>query len=415
MPTPKRRPLLKHGLDLVGGIENEDERAPLELNLLLTLGPVQVALEGYGAAAVEATFAKAREICAYEALVGHRFPVLRGLAAFHHLRADFATAHGLGKELAALGEAADPPHDGHLVEGHLICGLVDFFRGRLTEAKQALQRSIAHYEREQHAEHADIHGIDPGTLGLGFDALTSWMLGETDRALARASSALKLAAAVDHPFSLCQAHSIVALLHQFCGDLQQTRNHSDRASEIATMFGFPYLIAAERARRGWLCVQSGNPDEGIDDIREGIALYRDTGAVGGLTIIMSTLVEAYLLTGDLDQGLKTVQEALSLARGNDEGVYEAELLRLQSELLRSLGNVADAEKHLTASLTIACRQQAQMFELRTTISLARLRYGQGRKEEARRLLLPILARDNDRTSSRFMTAVKDMLGSDMHG
>ena len=407
--------LLKRGLDLVGSMEDAEERAQLELKLLLALGPVQVALEGYGAAAVEATFAKARELCTLEVLAGDRFPVLRGLAAFHHLRADFATAHALGTELIALGRAADPPDDGHLVEGHLICGMVDFFCGRLTDADQALRRSIAHYDRERHAAHADIHGIDPGTLGLGFEALTSWMLGDGARARAKAETGLALAEVVDHPLTLCQGHAMAALLHQFRGDLQQTRHHSEQASEIAATFGFSFLIASERARCGWLCAQSGNPDEGIDDIRAGIALYRDTGAVGGLTIIMSTLVEAYLLTGDLDRGLETVDEALSLARYNYEGVYEAELLRLHGELLRSLGgtgNTAAAEEHLSSSLTVARRQQAQIFELRTTISLARLWQEQGREEEARRLLLPILAQVKDSTPSLMMTAMKDVLGSE---
>ncbi len=142
-----------------------------------------------------------------------------------------------------------------------------------------------------------------------------------------------------------------------------------------------------------------------------------TGAVGGLTIIMSTLAEAYLLDGDLDRGLETVDEALSLAHGNDEGVYETELLRLQSELLRRLGgtaNAAKAEGQLNASLTVARRQGALLLELRTAVSLARLWCEQDRREEARRLLLPILAQVDDRARPRFMTDVNEFLGSDLH-
>jgi len=408
--------LLRRGLDLVGGIDNEEERALLEMNLLLALGPVQVAQEGYGASTVEATFARAYKLFASEALDDHRFPVLRGLAAFHHLRADFATAHQLGAELIALGESADPVDDDHLVEGHLICGFVDFFRGRLIGSDSALERSMAHYDQNRHAAHAQLHGIDPGTLALSFRALTSWMLGDPHHALVHATSALKLAEAVDHPFSLCQSHAVIALLHQFRGDFQLTRHHSDQASEIAIRLGFPYLVASERARRGWLCVQSGNPSEGIDDIREGIALYRDTGAVGGLTIIMSTLVEAYLLAGDLDCGLEAADEALSLARGNDEGVYEAELLRLQSELLRRSDNEADpaqTEQRLKAALALARRQRARPLEVRTSLHLASLWLQQDRRQETMEILAPIKEEISQYAPSGAMGNLMTMLGQSM--
>jgi len=398
-------------------LDSAEERAPLELDLLLALGPVRVVLEGYGAASVEATFARARELCTLEALAGYRFPVLRGLAAFHHLRADFETAHSLGTGLIAHGKAADPADDGYLVEGHLICGMVDFFRGRFVDADQALNRSIAHYDRERHAAHAHVHGIDPGTLGLGFEAFTSWMLGDSNWALARAEQALDLAAGIDHSFSLCQCHSMNALLHQFREDLQQTRYQSDLTAELAERFGFPYLVACEKARRGWLAVKSGEMGDGISDIREGMSLYRDTGAVGGLTVIMATLVEAYLLAGDTDRGLETADDALSLVRNNDEGVYEAELLRLRGELLRCLGDpdkLADAEECINSALATARRQQARPFEVRSAVSLARLWFEHDRRQEAGHLLLPISDQLGDYMPNHNLSTLYQELDLDPH-
>jgi len=192
---------------------------------------------------------------------------------------------------------------------------------------------------------------------------------------------------------------------------------SDLTAELAERFGFPYLVACEKARRGWLAVKSGEMGDGISDIREGMSLYRDTGAVGGLTVIMATLVEAYLLAGDTDRGLETADDALSLVRNNDEGVYEAELLRLRGELLRCLGDpdkLADAEECINSALATARRQQARPFEVRSAVSLARLWFEHDRRQEAGHLLLPISDQLGDYMPNHNLSTLYQELDLDPH-
>lgn len=365
--------LLRRGLSLVRRFDGNEKYAQLELDLLLTLGPVQVSRAGYGAAAVEETFSRARAICASESLADHRFPVLRGLAAFHLVRAEYQTAYELGAELTAGSTATD---HGQLVEGCFMSGVARFFCGFFTESDDLLKRSFAHYHPQRHADHARVHGLEPGVLALSFEAITSWMLGEPDRASARDTSALRLAREVGHPFSLCQAHAMSALLHQLRGDLKKTSAQSDLASSLGKEHGFPYIVASERARRGWLRVGAGELSSGVEDIRAGVSLYTDTGAVGGLTLLLSTLAEAYLIAGDLDRGLETLAEALALAEDNGEGLYEAELFRLHGEFLMRAGGPRDlqlAEERLSAAVTRASRQKAKPLEVRAKMSLSRLR------------------------------------------
>jgi predicted ATPase len=70
-------------------------------------------------------------------------------------------------------------------------------------------------------------------------------------------------------------------------------------------------------------------------------------------------------------------------------VSYTEALRLKGWVLSLKGDPERAEQNFLASLTWARRQQAKMWELRTSISLARLWQSQGKRQDAYDLLAPV--------------------------
>ena len=67
----------------------------------------------------------------------------------------------------------------------------------------------------------------------------------------------------------------------------------------------------------------------------------------------------------------------------------AELYRHKGRLLLQQGHAEAAEELYRKALSIAQEQEAKLWELRATVSLARLRRDQGRRAEARDLLAPV--------------------------
>ena len=66
-------------------------------------------------------------------------------------------------------------------------------------------------------------------------------------------------------------------------------------------------------------------------------------------------------------------EALALAQTTGEGMYLAELHRLAGELaLAQHPDAGEAERRFRTAIEIARRQSARWWELRATVSLARL-------------------------------------------
>jgi predicted ATPase len=103
------------------------------------------------------------------------------------------------------------------------------------------------------------------------------------------------------------------------------------------------------------------------------------------------LADACVCTKRTTEGLRAVNEGLQMLGRARRHFEEAELCRLKGELLllRDAGARPQAESCFRKAVDIARRQQAKSWELRATMSLARLLGDTNRRDEARRTLSEI--------------------------
>src|SRR5499427_8861055 len=83
-----------------------------------------------------------------------------------------------------------------------------------------------------------------------------------------------------------------------------------------------------------------------------------------------------------------LDESLAHIERTGEQVDEAEMLRLKGEMLlmRTPSATIEAEKCFRGALEVARAQEAKWWELRTSVSLARLLRDTDRRNEARTML-----------------------------
>ncbi len=119
--------------------------------------------------------------------------------------------------------------------------------------------------------------------------------------------------------------------------------------------------------------------------------YRATGAGLSLPHFLAALSEAARAHGRAAEGLDVVADALAIVERTGERYFEAELHRLQGELLldRSPGDHEPAEDAFQQALSVARAQQAKSLELRAATSLARLWQSQAKTTAASDLLAPV--------------------------
>src|SRR5439155_10252180 len=227
---------------------------------------------------------------------------------------------------------------------------------------------------------------------------------------------LTLAEQLAQPYSLAFTLGMAARLHHFRREVQVAKELAEAEIALCTEQGFPFWLAAGTMYRGWALAQQGQGEEGIAQIRQGLAAYRATGTEISWPRHLALLAEAYGKVGQAEEGLSVVAEALATVHKNCERFDEAELHRLKGELLlnaergtrndefkKTLSSVdvhrssfivhrsaeAEAEECFWRAIEIARRQSAKSLELRAALSLSRLWQQKGKKDEVRHMLAEI--------------------------
>jgi predicted ATPase len=144
-------------------------------------------------------------------------------------------------------------------------------------------------------------------------------------------------------------------------------------------------------------------EKGIVQLCQGVAAYRSTGAGLDVSPCLVLLAKGYVEIGQPQEGLNVLAEALTIVNNGRERYYEAELYRLKGELTFQQSKVqgskfktptthhptpsTQAESCFLKAIDIARQQSAKLLELRAVMSLCRLWQQDGKKNEARQLLM----------------------------
>lgn len=275
---------------------------------------------------------------------------------------------------------------GHRALGDTLCSLGEWVR-----ARAHLEQGIALYHPQQYHSHARLYGQDPIMGCRTYAARALWVLGYPDQALHQSLEALALTQELSHPFSRAFAQLFAAWLHGFRREWQVVQEWTEKVMALAREHGFTQSLATGSIHWGCARAAQGRGEEGITQIRHGLAGYQATGDKLAQPSFLALLAEAYRIGGQPAEGLHVLAESMTMAHAIGEGWYEAEQHRLKGELLLALSADyhAEAEACFQQALAIARRQQAKSWELRAATSLARLWQCQSKRAEARELLAPV--------------------------
>jgi predicted ATPase len=217
------------------------------------------------------------------------------------------------------------------------------------------------------------------------------LLGYPDQARQWQEAALTQAQELRHAYTLAQALLFSTILHQWGREATMAQEQAEALGALCTEHGFAQYLAWSTILRGAAVAAQGSWAEGLAQMREGLVAYRATGARSLGHWFHALLAEACGRAGQVETGLRSLEEALEALQTTEDRCYEAEVYRLKGELLlqQSAARQGEAEEHVQQALTVARRQEAKSLELRAATSLARLWQQQGKQAEAHALLAPV--------------------------
>jgi predicted ATPase len=396
---------LNRGLALLQLLPDSADIMLQEVNLQLTLGNALNIAKGYTAPEVGRAYARARELCGQMEGIPQLVFALVGLFGFHLLRAELKIAEELAVEILRFAQAVQVP--ALLVGAHQALGGVLLWRGQFTAARTHLEQGLTFYRAEQRYPRGILH---PGVVSFSYSGIALWSLGYPDQALARCYEGLTLAHEIDQPFSLAFAVQWTAALHLHRGEVQQAQEQVEQLEAISVDWAFSFWETVGTLLRGWLQVVQGRTEEGISQLRQAIATYQATGVVMLYPASLATLAEAYGKSGKPKEGVSVLTEALTVMNSTEQRHWEAELYRLYGELSLRNGEpetgrtgdktplsdspiprfpVSSPEEAFQKAIEVARKQQAKSLELRAVMSLSRLWQRQGKKAEARQILVEV--------------------------
>ena len=394
---------LTKGLELLQQLPESDERNEQEIQMHISLGvPLQSTL-GYSAPEVEENYSRAHQLCKQMGLTVEAFPVLYGLFRYFMLQAKYEQALELGTQLVELADQSRKPTD--VVAANRALGSTLVYKGELELALPYLQKVISIESTPELREEVYAYDVvDPWIASRSYLSWAQWMLGYPDQAKALSDEALRTAESLGHPFSVTLAFSFAQWLHQFRRDVPVTRKAADRSLQLSEEQGSAFWIGWCKVLRGWAKSQSGEADQAIDEIRDGIVAWRKQGSELGSHYFYVLLAEACARANRLADGLAALDDAQAFADQTGEGYWVSEIHRVRGELFfaqyrdnQLRDNAADrestkrAEECFRTSLMLAQHHNAKSLELRAATSLAGLLRSYGDVDAAKATLEPIYA------------------------
>jgi len=389
--------LSRRGLELLGKLPDTAERAEQELYLQLALGLPLIATKGYAAADVGSAYARARELCQQLGEKREIFEVLWGLWAFYLLRADLKIAREMAEEFLRLAERQ--PNAGLVTRGHIAMEVTLMHQGEFAPAMEHFEKGLLLYDAEQDRADSFRYTQNPAVSLRCHAAWTLWFLGQPDQALERILEALTLARDLSEPHVVAHTLYFVAIVHLLRREPQLAREFAEASRDVSSEHGLVLYDASATIVLGWALSEQGMEEEGIEQMRQGIAAHEATGTEMARPLFLSLLGEALGKTHQTEEGLGLLEEALSLIHRKGERCYLPELYRIKGELLLmrdekvringELADASDAEPCFHESIKIAQQQKAKAYELRARMSLSRLYQNQNKHQEARNVLAQI--------------------------
>lgn len=362
--------LLKRGVDALEKLEATEEVKRVRLQLSGLLGPALIGLRGPGSPEAQALYSNAYALCSEMPNEPSHFPIYWG---WWRVSQGFRTWLQRSDAILRRAIALDNPE--FLLQAHHSNWASHYHAGDFARCCEHIEAGLAIYESGDYRHHAGLYGNhDPKVCAHGELAQLLWMQGRPHSAFASEATALQWAEALNHHGTRVHA-SDTSLLHRV-----YRRDYAEvfsRSGELVT-FTSANAMSDHRSKglifRGWITAVTGDPEEGLRTLQEGLAHQRSGAAREDFPVYLCLLAEAQMARGRPDLAAGELTQAIKEFDQLGLHSWRPEVLRMLGEATLAEDPTAfdEADTLFREAARIADQQGVAMLRLRVAVSAARL-------------------------------------------
>ncbi len=263
---------------------------------------------------------------------------------------DAAEAQRCGQRAQAIAETLrDLPLQ---VAANGYSGMACYISGDYRRAKEFCLKSVQLLAGDLRRERFGMH-VFPAVLASNYLAITLAECGEFPEGIAHGQAALRLAEAVDHPFSLGVACWFLGWLYGVKGEFSQAVRLLERSLALAREWNLALLSPVATASLGHVYTLAGRVAEGLPLLQQGVKALESIGYAYHHSRGLMHLAEACLVANRLEEARALAGRVITLIRERDQRGLEAWALRLLGETASHRdppdpGEAADSYRHALA-------------------------------------------------------------------
>jgi class 3 adenylate cyclase/tetratricopeptide (TPR) repeat protein len=364
-------------LEVLATAAESDARNEREMALLVSLGSVLTTTKGLASREVESMFLRARELGERLGLV--RSAAILGLWQTYLTRGKLAAAQSLAEQRLEIAQREGAPLS--LCWGHFALGATLLHRGKLPGSLTHLRAAA----EQSHNRDSASRPFDAGLLAMSYLAVALMLAGFPDQAREVSVRTMQTAADLKKPSNIAFCAVNVAAMHQLSFNPQAALEISRHAAEIGRASGVAQFASALDVYSGWAVAAGGNPREGADQIRRGIAGWLADGGRLPHAWYLSMLAWTYGLDQRFEEAQDTLQDAVAAI--GELHMEEPIVAWTRADILRMAGaDRPTLEAAWREAVDSARAKGMRIFELRSTVGLAQLMADRGQQSEAREIL-----------------------------
>jgi predicted ATPase/DNA-binding winged helix-turn-helix (wHTH) protein len=344
----------------------------------------------------------------------YRLRALWGLCIDQFNNGEFLKALEFALRFTKAAEGSADPTDLMLADRLLAVSL--HLLGDQNAARRHIDRVDASLDRL--ADKPRIFPLDLRISTHYFRARILWLQGLADQAMRLVEHNIEEGRANGHALTFCsvlgQGACPIAFL---AGDLDAAERYGEALFEHTERHAIRLWRLWAGCFKGMVMAKRGDIDAGLALLRSEIDRAGDARLLPRFLLPLGEFAACLGEANEIEKGLAAVEETLGRCKARHEQWYVPELLRIKGELMlkdTQGQSVSSAERCFSEALKLAGRQGALFWELRSALSLARLRVGQNRKTDARRILAPVyeaFAKGRQIADVREARALLDGLGA----